>query len=168
MIIYFRHGKDKNVGYKHDERITKEGKIEIENFAVKMVEEYGLPDIICYSPLYRTRQTAKYIIRKIEEIKDDVNIKLLLDPRLGRFFTGKERDNPDIHRSTYEKGPIIYESKNGFKKRVKKQLQFCKKRRNEGKIIWNITHSLVILRVAELENIDRNSHVEYLDTVVIS
>lgn len=137
MIIYFRHGRDQYAGYKHDERITKEGKVEIENFVVKMLEKYGIPDIICYSPMFRTRQTTKYIIKKIKEIreiKETEHIKLLMEPKLGRFFTRKERDEPDIHQSTLERNPIIYESKKDFKKRVKKQLLFVKRRKEKGKM----------------------------------
>jgi len=167
MIIYIRHGKDENSGYKHDERLTREGKEEVKDFVEKMVKKYGFPHIIYYSPFYRTRQTTKYMLKKINEMNRDIKIKIQLEPKLGRFFTSKERSNPDVHPSTLEKEAIIDKSSKYFKKRVKKQLYSCKKKSEEGKIIWNITHSLVILRVAKYENIERNPHVEYLDYTII-
>ena len=39
--------------------------------------------------------------------------------------------------------------------------------KRKDKVIWNVTHSLVILHVAKLNNIKRSDHVNYLDTVVI-
>ena len=37
----------------------------------------------------------------------------------------------------------------------------------EHEIIWNITHSLVLLHVAKVKRIERDKRVEYLDTLVI-
>ena len=63
-IIYIRHGKDKKSNHIHDERLTKESKKEIEEFTEILIEEYGEPDIIYYSPFYRTYKTAKYMLKK--------------------------------------------------------------------------------------------------------
>jgi len=68
-IIYIRHGKDRKGSHKHDEKLTKEGKKEVEIFTEKLVREYGIPDIIYYSPFHRTRHTAKYMLRKIIEMR---------------------------------------------------------------------------------------------------
>jgi len=165
-IIYIRHGKDKRGSHKHDEKLTKEGKKEVEAFTEKLVEEYGIPDIIYYSPFHRTRHTAKYMLRKIIELREDETktVKLKLDMNLGRFFTRKQKKRPDVRESTYRKGIIIEERWEEFKDRVEKQMSSIIK---EDKIIWNITHSLVLLQVAKLNNIERSHHVDYLDTVVI-
>ena len=167
-IIYIRHGKDRKGSHKHDEKLTKEGKKEVEIFTEKLVREYGIPDIIYYSPFHRTRHTAKYMLRKIIDIREDdtKTVKLKLDVNLGRFFTKRQKKNPDVRDSTYKKGIIVEERWEDFKERVESQLD-ANLKNNKDKLVWNITHSLVILQVAKLKNIQRDSHVEYLDTVVI-
>jgi len=164
-IIYIRHGKDRRGSHKHDEKLTKEGKEEVERFTEKLVKEYGIPDIIYYSPFHRTRHTAKYMLRKIIEIRtDNKKIKMKMDINLGRFFTKSQKDNPDVRDSTHRKGIIVNEKWEDFKDRVEFQMNNIV---NENKNIWNITHSLVILQVAKLNNIERDKHVNYLDIVVI-
>ena len=108
-IIYIRHGKDRKGNHKHDEKLTKEGKREVEKFTEKLVEEYGIPDIIYYSPFHRTRHTAKYMLKKIIEIREDKNkkVKMKMDVNLGRFFTKTQKRNPDVRESTYNKGIIV-------------------------------------------------------------
>ena len=71
---------------------------------------------------------------------------------------------PDVRSSTLHKGCIIEERNVEFKERVKEQFYEI---RNEDKVIWNITHSLVLLHVARLSNIERDPHVDYLDMCVI-
>jgi len=168
VIIYIRHGKDKKDGYEHDESLTKQGKYETIDFTEKLVEEHGLPDIIYYSPFYRARQTRKAMMKSIRKYKKENNInkevELILEPRIGRFFTRRQSKYPDIRNSTLKKGAIIEERSEEFKKRVEEQLNEIRKSK---KVIWNITHSLVILHVARLSKIERNSHVEYLDVCVI-
>ena len=167
-LIYIRHGKDRKGSHKHDEKLTKEGKKEVEKFTEKLVEEYGIPDIIYYSPFHRTRHTAKYMLKKIIEIReDDKTVELKLDVNLGRFFTRKQKKSPDVRESTYKKGIIIEERWEEFKDRVELQLN-ANLKNNGDKIVWNITHSLVILQIAKLKNIERDNYVNYLDTVVIN
>ena len=164
-IIYIRHGKDKRGSHAHDEKLTSEGKREIEEFTENLVKEYGIPDIIYYSPFHRTRHTAKYMLRKIVEMRtDDKRIKLKLEPKIGRFFTKEQKYNPDVRKSTYKKGVIVEERWDEFKDRIELQMNTILE---EDKVIWNITHSLVILQVAKLNGIERDHRVKYLDTVVI-
>jgi len=162
-ILYIRHGKDKKGKYKYDEKLSKEGKEEIRNFTLDLIEKYGIPDIIFYSPFYRTFQTKKIMIKVILESKN-VKIENKVDIRLGRFFTYKESKNPVIHPKTSNKEPIIYENSNDFHERVNFQFNEIKKL---NKNIWNITHSLVILSLAKRFKIERNPHVNYLDYINI-
>lgn len=168
-IIYIRHGNDKRSRYKHDEKLTSEGKREARELAKNLIEEYGLPDIIYYSPFYRTRQTRKQMTKEIYKYKEengiDKRIKLQIEPRLGRYFTRKEERNPDISSSTLYKGAIIEETFQEFGKRVEYQLNEVID--NEYNIVWNITHSLVLLKVSKVLNISRSSHVKYLDYCLI-
>lgn len=167
-IIYIRHGKDEESRYKHDEKLSKEGKQEILEFTEKMVKKHGFPDIIYYSPFLRTQQTAKYIIKKLNEMTDK-KIFYKTDVKLGRFFTKDQRYNPSVRKSTYKKGVIMDEMYEEFKERVESQLEnILNNQKYKYKSIWNITHSLVLLHIAKIKNIERSKKVEYLDTLVIN
>lgn len=171
-IIYIRHGPDRRGSHKYDEKLTSFGKEEVQKFTLQLIEQYGLPDVIYYSPFYRTRQTRKQMMKAIKQYRKmngigDERIELILEPRLGRFFTRKQRRNPDIKSSTFAKGAIIDETKEEFRNRI--QLQFEEMmREDEYSVIWNITHTLVLLHIARLKGIERDPHVNYLDTVVVT
>jgi len=163
-ILYIRHGKDKESKYKHDEKLSTEGKEEILDFTQELVTKYGIPDVIYYSPFRRTQQTAKYMLKKLNEITDK-KILYKSDVNLGRFFTRTQRHKPSVRKSTFKKGVLISERYEEFKERVAEHVEMMKT--SEYQNIWNITHSLVILQVAKLENIQRNKRVEYLDVTEI-
>jgi len=163
-ILYIRHGKDKESKYKHDEKLSMQGKEEILEFTQELVTKYGIPDVIYYSPFRRTQQTAKYMLKKLNEITDK-KILYKSDVNLGRFFTRNQRHKPSVRKSTFKKGVLISERYEEFKERVVEHVENMKI--SEHQNIWNITHSLVILQVAKLENIQRNKRVEYLDVTEI-
>ena len=168
MNIIIRHARDKRGKYAHDERLTESAKEDIAQFTEKMVTEFGFPDLIYYSPFMRTRETTKYILRKLKELKQEKYVKIKCEPKLGRFFTHVERQEPDISDSTMRRKPIINDKKKEFHTRIKKflrKVQYKSKKHNLN--IWNITHTLVLLHIAELESIERDSHVEYLDFVKV-
>ena len=164
-VIYIRHGKDKESHYKHDEKLSEEGKKEILKFTEKLVKEYGIPDIIYYSPFRRTQQTTKYMIKKLKEITDK-KVIYKTDTSLGRFFTRTQRRNPSVRKSTFSKGVIIDERYEEFKERVEEQMENVLSK--NYKIIWNITHSLILLHVAKLQKIEIDKRVNYLDKIVIN
>ena len=169
-VIYIRHGSDKKGDYKYDEKLTSEGKKGAVELSKKLIALYGIPDIIYYSPFYRTRQTRKAMIHAIKEYNREIGEnkmpELVLEPRLGRFFTKKQRRDPNIRSSTMHKGAIIDERWDEFKERVKEQ--YDEVMNNKHALIWNITHTLVLLQVSNLSNIERNPHVEYLDYCIVN
>lgn len=164
-VIYIRHGSDRRTNHKYDEELTEEGKLAARDLAEKLINEYGLPDIIYYSPFYRTRQTKKEMIKIIKQHNFSKKTKIKLDPRLGRFFDKKGRRNPDIKTSTQKKGAIIDQSMEDFKERIQEQYEDAISK--PYPVIWNITHTLVLLRIAKITNTERSKYVEYLDYCVI-
>jgi broad specificity phosphatase PhoE len=172
-VIYIRHGTDVHNNYRHDEKLTQKGKKESYRLAKELIEKYGVPDIIYYSPSYRTFQTAKYMKKALKNVdsldKRSMNLdnekKIKVEPRLGRFFTNTEKKSPDVHRNSIKRGILIEETWEKFHERIDEQFYECKK--SEHQVIWNITHSLVLLRVAKLNNIERDRHVKYSDFCVI-
>ena len=169
-IIYIRHGEDQKSKHVHDEKLTKEAKYEIEELTEKLIREHGVPDIIYYSPFHRTRYTAKYMIKKIVKMKErgqieNKKVRFQSEPQLGRFFTRKQKDNPQVRDSTMKKGIIVEERWSDFKDRIELQMNTILDRGEE--IVWNVSHSLVLLQVAKLNRIGRDKRVEYLDFVVL-
>ena len=182
VVIYLRHGEDEQSSYKYDQKLTETGKKQAIRLAKKLIKKHGLPDIIYYSPYVRTRQTLKYMMKAINKYRKqnynninngnngDKKPVLKVEPRLGRFFTKTERKNPDIRDSTLEKGAIIKESKQDFRNRIKSQLEevLCSQEKEESRaVIWNITHTLVLLRVAEFTEKELPEHLSFLQTVTI-
>ena len=172
VLIFIRHGKDRESSHKHDEKLRKSGKKKAYKLAKKLIKEYGIPDIIYYSPYARTRQTLKSMFKAIKKYKKKYNLtgkpSLINEPKLGRLFTGKERKNPDIRESTLSKGAIITESKEEFRNRIEFHLNevITKMEQNNSKI-WNITHSLVLVHIAKIRNIELPEHLDYLEKIVI-
>jgi broad specificity phosphatase PhoE len=99
------------------------------------------------------RYTDKYIVN-------------IIDPRLSRFFTKREMRNPDIRSDTMRKNAPIYETSSEFRNRVREQL-YDMENKDEYNVIWCICHTLIIKYVAEFKNIQRDEHINYLDTVII-
>lgn len=163
-LIYLRHGHDYRRSRKHDERLTDEGKDESKQMVQNLIDEHGFPNLILHSPYYRCRQTAK-IMQKVLSKTYNKNIQRQVDPNLGRYFTRKQKRDPDIKRSTKRKGAIIDESWEEFKERVGDHLIDMEK--YQGQMIWLVTHSLVLIRVAKIKGVPYQDWVGYLDTLVI-
>jgi len=189
-IIYIRHGHDKKSHYKFDEKLVDEGKEKARQLAKKLVREYGIPDVIYLSPMRRTRQTGDEFLkvvnkyrqthghkttkgesRKTETRKNETRLET--EPRIGRLFTHAQQREHDAHRKNRKrylrhstKNVIMDKDKEAFGERVAKQFQQISET-GEDQVIWNITHSLVLLHVAKMNNIERDRHVKYLDTLVI-
>lgn len=167
-LIYIRHGEDYVNSHEHDERLTHNGKQLSTFFATKLIKDGNdIPDVIYHSPYYRARQTAKLFVKAIKK-KYGIKVERKLDPKLGRYFTRRQKENPDIKRSTHKKGAIIYESWDEFKDRIREQL-IEKEEESLDKNIWCVTHSLVIIKVCSIKNIKRKSKwVKYLEKIIIS
>ena len=108
VLIYIRHGHDYTRSHDHDERLSDIGKKESYKIALELIQEHGIPDIIYHSPYYRARQTAKLMVKAIKKT-NNIKVERDLDPRLGRYFTRKQKKNPDIKRSACKQGAIIHE-----------------------------------------------------------
>ena len=94
IIIYIRHGEDMRDGYKYDERLTKYGKKAVKKLNIELIDEHGFPDVIHYSPYYRTRQTKRIMLKVINEILNEELPSTNCDFRLSRFFTKSQICQP--------------------------------------------------------------------------
>jgi len=169
-LIYIRHGEDTSDGYKHDQKLTSKGKEDVKNLTIELINEYGLPDIIYYSPYYRTRQTKKIMLKVIHKHFNHGLPEYKPDFRLSRYFTKHQKKSPNIRRETEKRGVPIDETWKEFKSRVNNQLIDTENliKNNEKRIIWCITHTLVLDRIIKLKGIDHDYEIPFLDKIVIS
>ena len=165
-IIYIRHGEDTRSGYKYDEKLTKKGKKGARRLSRKLIDKYGVPDAIYYSPFHRTRQTKRIMVKEIKKITDRWVEVLECDPRLSRYFTRKQKEDPDIRNDTMRRDPPIYETWDEFHHRIKEQ--FKELVASDYKIIWCITHTLVLDYIVKYRNLAHEYRIPYFDTLVLS
>ena len=151
--IYIRHA-DKNYSngeseiYKHDPGITKNGVESSKNVANCLIEKWGKPDIVVTSPYRRTRETVQIMLSVIKE-KD--NIQVYIDPEISEYL-GNHRDSPmDVTDDTMIYNPPHPESFKEMKNRVKRHHNHIVNYIDtipDNKVIWIITHGLVIKQIA--------------------
>jgi broad specificity phosphatase PhoE len=163
VAILMRHAHDNepNSRYRHDKEITREGKREAGKVARKLIKKYGNPDIIYCSPMTRTRQTLKYMLRYVPG-----DPEVIVDNRLSRYFNDREKRNPSVSRRTLRRNIPIHETHNGFRRRCDSFLDDVKQNkyhRSSGKKIWIISHVLVLKRITRKLGIRISRHVNFLE-----
>lgn len=136
--IYIRHGHDESSGYSHDQRLTEEGWNEAQNLARKLVKRYGEPAAIYYSPFDRTKDTAKAMYAVL---KNKAEVKLKIEPRIGKYFTKDQRSDPQVSRATVKRGMIIPSNKGEYEQGMDDHHAEVKER-HPGEVVWNITHAV--------------------------
>jgi broad specificity phosphatase PhoE len=160
QIVWIRHAEKQYANHKgpvgckqHDSPIQNN---ESENERIKLrtlslIDHYGIPDTIVYSPFLRARQTMNKIHSIIKEYSDKP-IEFLCDPDIGEFlgFQKPKGGLADVEAttSTYYPNKKVYlgESIDELKTRVYKHLNKIK---NKSGIIWVITHGFVIKHISE-------------------
>ncbi len=157
MHLYIRHGNDENKHstFKHDKSLNPLSSTEedIIKFTQKLIKEYGAPDRIYCSPFKRARATLAIMLKVLDKTK------IVIEPRLSRFFSKKEQQKISVRNQTLSYHPPIYEDKHSFHKRVDKI---------QHKIdcgccyTWCITHYLVLKRIGDTKNIPIPSHMKFL------
>ena len=165
-VIYIRHGDDhdKDPKYEQDHEITKSGKKDCKRVAEKLIEKYGHPDMIRVTPFLRGVQTVK-------AMKDVLKAKteIVFDANLSRFFSKREKKNPSVAPETLEFKPPIMETRKEFHKRTSKHYKKMKKGKyfQKGKMIWCITHALVLKAVAEKADVSLPDHYDFLERFIV-
>jgi broad specificity phosphatase PhoE len=173
MIIYIRHGHDKDSSkYKQDAKLTKYGKKMAKIRTKHLIDMFGFPDKILYSPFQRCKKTAVIMTVETLLIKtgskkhvcdrciDDRDIELIADPNLSRYFTKSEKKHKSVKSSTLKSNVPIYESKNDFIKRIKEHAKTIIK--SDG-IVWCITHAYIYKKIANELNVPVSNHIDFLD-----
>lgn len=166
MIIFVRHGDDdeKKPKYAHDHRMTKRGGKDVKRFIKFFLKEYGQPHIIYCSPFRRATDTLYAMTKYLGQ-----ETKIVIDPDLSRYFTGSEKDDPQVYKATLKYGPPIMEKRKKFHKRTK---NFFKRMMDSGyakedKLVMVITHALVLKDCAKFTNVKLPEHYDFLEHFAI-
>lgn len=172
MIIYLRHGEDayENPTFAHDQKIPQVEEIhdDIEKVGKFLVTKYGQPTHVICSPFQRARDTYNILKRKAVLSQET---KLLIDTRVGRYFSSREKkEGPEVRKETKKMKPSIYESWESFKVRVRNhvnQLKDDKFLKSRHTVVWVITHTLVIKEVARYLRFEMPEYYEFLQWVAL-
>lgn len=165
MIIYIRHGNDDGPAeHRHDQRLSDKGKRRSKKLAKRLIKRFGHPSIIYVSPFQRTLETVAAMSNRFKR-----TVTLRLDPKLSRYFSSKEQADPSIYPETKKVNVPIHEGKDDFKRRVKSHIRYTRKSKyhRSSKVIWVITHTLVMKEVSRYWDIDIPEHFEFLEWFTI-
>lgn len=163
-VIYIRHGHDESSGYHHDQRLTEQGWKEAQNLARHLIQQHGPPAAIYYSPFDRTTDTAKAMYKVVRDELNISDLKIRIEPRLGKYFTSDQRAKPSVSHATIERGMIVHPSKTAFQSGLNKH-HVEVKRKFPGKVVWNVTHAIgVNHHVKRIHG--KGESIDYLQHVV--
>lgn len=157
VLIFVRHSDDESVDCSqiHDCQLVKNGWRLARNVGKKLIDKYGIPDIIYVSPFRRTIQT-------MEGMLNGRSTEIIEDKRLCRYFNGSSKYSPKVDPKTMKKNIPIKESFDEFEKRVKNFSRFISTS-SPDKVIWIITHVLVYKRLIKTSR----GHIPFMDYRVI-
>lgn len=149
--VMIRHACDEpdhtETKYKHDPGLCNNSQHNKEDI-IKVVKELcahcgGEPEQIYTSPLERCFLTAKRMRKCLKE-----KPPVILEPNMSRYFSPSEQERPEISKKSMHRGVLITESRKEFESRIEKHL--TKMEKSPIRIIWCITHALVMKRADNL------------------
>lgn len=163
MLIYVRHSDDEvdDATFKHDPKLTDDGRKLAQSKGDKIIEKYGQPTIIYCSPFRRTKETLDNMLSNLTDEQRE-NIKIYYVSNQSRYFSSKEKRNPQIAKSTKSSHVPIYESYHDFEKRVKKSGKKLEKYIRSKQIVWVITHTTVYKRTAKNYSIKLPNYIPFM------
>lgn len=163
QIVWIRHAEKQYDNHKgpvgckqHDSPIQiNEAELErIKCRTLNLIDSYGIPDTIIYSPFLRARQTMDKMYSTIRTLSDK-DIKFKCDINIGEYLGFQKPKNglADVEATTsiYYPSKKVYlgESIEELKTRVYNHLSNIKEKTG---IIWVITHGFVIKHISETLN----------------
>jgi broad specificity phosphatase PhoE len=163
-VIYIRHGNDEenHSKYSNDPRLVKKYLPDIHRLTKRLIRKYGMPDIVCISPMSRAIDTCEQMKKHFH------HTYIRVCPELSRFFTSSE--NTDVAPRTIKLKVPLGESRHDFTQRVHDHIDlFIHKKfyHRRHPVVWCITHALVMKRIAARLNIPIDNHVEFLDHFIV-
>lgn len=169
-MIFIRHGekqyKNANSTFdKHDPGLTEIGIERAKAVADKLIKLYGEPYKIICSPYRRTRETALIMNMQLKNPCEQIIIDTNLSEYLGNHPTAKL----DVTTATAVHNPPHPETFEDMKNRAKKSLYKLRKfvANHPNKIIWIITHGLIIKQISNFIGFHIYKNLPYLSGLLI-
>lgn len=156
IVVFIRHAPDmdKSEGtYSQDVKLSPAAARELDLAIPLLVQEYGFPTEIRYSPMLRTRQTKDEMVRRLKKMNRKCKPNLKLERALSRFFTAKERAQLDVAPRTLTYRPPIVpteRSKLNVEDMFMTLAHKAKKPKHHKDVIWCITHAVVIKHIRRI------------------
>jgi broad specificity phosphatase PhoE len=147
--------------HRDDPILTQTGKKIAYKTGSKLIEKYGVPDQIYYSPFKRTSQTLDYMLKSLSSRKIE-KIVFVEDYKLCRYSTNKHR--PNVATEIVDNIPYN-ESRTAFINRITKFAKNLENNNNE--IIWCITHTSVYIPLAKIYHVRIPAYVSYNDYFIV-
>lgn len=169
MLIYIRHSDDEcpSATYRHDTKITDQGANAVMKFTQRLIEKYELPTVIYCSPFRRCKYTVKYMMKILRKNYNHIP-QIRIDSRLSRFFSPKEKLNPDIGYKTAKHIIPINETYDEFKIRTGEFIKDIHLNTNKTTNVWIITHTLVLKQVCKKYRKTFPHRIPFLYTIPIN
>ena len=152
-MLYIRHSEKlykngENTEYQLDPGLTENGKV---NAMIKFDQllKYGIPSIIYCSPYLRTRETA-IIAQYVVKHNTNTNVQIIVDNLLSEYLGNQKNVNfeEDVHKETLQYNPLPSETWKEYMDRIKQHIKINNQLQNDNKIIWYISHGLVIQSIS--------------------
>lgn len=175
FLLYLRHGNDeyskleKLQEHRHDYHLNRnvKHKLEMYNTILLLLSNYGVPDVIRYSPMARTRETKRAIKKIIKKHYPTTPLpQFIVDTSLTRYFNHKERQDVSLCESTAIYEPPINEEIEDFNLRVAKHIEYMLKHHTSSKV-WCITHAMVYKRIAKYHFVTIPLSIPFLHHIVV-
>lgn len=169
--LYLRHANDEHPKidkirqHRHDTHLNKKEKKNNYNKIKKLINTYGPPDVIHFSPFTRIRESIDLILNVVKHYYPNHHIDLIIDNNLSRYFNRKEQLDPSVSTNTIKFNPPIEEKKEDFNNRILQHLKFMKTSYLNQKV-WCVTHALVYKRIAHYHFVNIPEHIPFLDSFV--
>lgn len=165
MRIYIRHaekqynnGKSENFGY--DPGITEEGKRKAREHAKLLVQQWGIPDIVVCSPYKRARETAIEMISVL-----DVDRDIKCDIRLSEYLGNHRYDTLNVESETMQYNPPHPETFFDMQNRVWKHNDDMRELDFDDKVVWFITHGIIINIISNAMGFKLPRKIPYLGSI---
>jgi len=163
MIIYIRHGDDeeRHPVYRNDHDLTEEGREDARRLGKKLIRKYGKPHTIYCSPYLRTRATATAMT---ETLEGKGKGKIKYEVGLSRYTGRKGKSEPVLHRDTEACDPPLDEDHEQCRNRIRKHIRSLERKGHlsSRRVIWCITHALVLKHVGNYFRVRTPKHIPFL------
>lgn len=175
FLLYLRHGNDEHnrierlQQHRHDYQLnkSKKNKIFLYNTILDLLDTYGVPEVIRYSPMTRTRETTTAIKKIIKQYYPHSDLpSFIVDTSLTRYFTSSEQQDISLASHTEQYNPPTNENITAFNLRVANHIKYMLEHHTSQKV-WCITHAMVYKRVAKYHFIDIPEHIPFLHHIVV-